>query len=107
MDLNYATHSRISDPGTSASLLVDLPHDLSDSARIAQDLIYHYMADQHLFGYCPPPERVREIDTRYLDQILARLTELDLRPLSELRPYEKRLVGCCRDFALVARTPSS
>lgn len=102
MDMSYATHSRFSDPGAYAPLLEDVPHDLAGISRIAQGLVYHYVADQHIFGYCPPHERLPEIDTRFMEQMLARLTELDPRSLSVPRAYENRLVGCCRDFALVA-----
>jgi hypothetical protein len=98
----YASHSTITDPGRYATLFDNLPHDLAGISRIAQGLVYHYVADQYVFGYCPPPERMPEIDTRYMEAILGRLMEMDDRPLTEARAYENRLVGCCRDFALIA-----
>src|SRR6185295_4750099 len=58
--------------------------------------------DQHTFGHIPPKNRLPEMDARYLENILARLMEMDNRPLTEARAYENRLVGCCRDFALLA-----
>lgn len=101
-DTNYAVQSSVTDPGQYAHLLDDLPSDLAGVARVVQGLVYHYMAGQYMFGYCPPQERMAEIDTRYAERILARLIELDDRPLTEPRAYEDRIVGCCRDFSLLA-----
>jgi hypothetical protein len=98
----YATHSPITNPGAYAHLFDDLPTDLAGISRVTQGLVYHYIADQHTFGYVPPPDRLPEIDTRAMERILARLMEMDDRPLSEPRAFENRLVGCCRDFALLA-----
>jgi hypothetical protein len=50
-------------------------------------------------GYTIPQERLSEVNFRYIDKMLARIIELDDRPLIEPRPPEKRLVGCCRDAA--------
>jgi hypothetical protein len=98
----YASHSTITDPGRYAFLFDDLPQDLAGISRVAQGLVYHYVADQYIYGYVPPSERMPEIDTRYMEAMLARLIEMDNRPLSEPRAYEHRLVGCCRDFSLLA-----
>lgn len=98
----YATHSPITNPGVYAHLFDDLPTDLAGISQVAQGLVYHYTADQHVFGYVPPKDRLPEIDTRYMEQMLARLMEMDDRPLNEPRAFENRLVGCCRDFALLA-----
>jgi hypothetical protein len=100
--LDYVTHSVVSNPGRFAHLFEDLPRDLAGISRVAQGLIYHYVADQYTYGYCPPTERLGEVDTRYLEAMLGRLIEMDRRPLTEPRAFENRLVGCCRDFALVA-----
>ncbi len=107
MDTFYATHSRFSDPGAYAPLLEDLPHDLAGISRIAQGLVYHYVADQHLFGYCPPQERLPEVDTRFMEQMLARLTALDPRSLSEPRSYENRLSLLSRAYTCRRRLPAS
>ncbi len=98
----YATQSPVSDPGAYAHLLDNLPHDIAGVAQVVQGLVYHYMAGQYVFGYQPPKERLREIDTRYVESMLARIVEMDNRPLAEARAYENRFVGCCRDFSLLA-----
>lgn len=97
----YASHSVYSDPGKYAHWLENLPQDAVGVSRVVQGLIYHYMAGQYIYGYCPPKERLGEIDTRLIERMLGRMIELDGRPLNEPRDFEKRLVGCCRDFSLL------
>jgi hypothetical protein len=92
----YTQHSRITDPGKQAHLFADLPRDIPGLCRTVQGLIVHYNGE-----FSIPPERLPEVDTRYVEAMLARIMELDDRPLTEARPPEKRLVGCCRDFAVL------
>jgi hypothetical protein len=99
---DYATHSFASNPARYASLFDDLPRDLAGISLVTQGLIYHYAADQYVYGYQPPPERLGEIDSRLIETILARILEKDDRPQCEPRAYEDHLLGCCRDFALLA-----
>lgn len=98
----YTTQSRISTPGSYAFLFDDVPHQLAGIARLTQGLIYHFAAGPAIFGYTPPQERMQETNTRYMERILARLLELDNHSLCEARSVEHRLVGCCRDNALLA-----
>lgn len=94
----YATQSPVTDPGENAGLFAGLPSTIDGLCRVAQGLCIHYM-DGETYGYEIPKERLPEIDTRYMEKMLARIIELDDRPLTEPRPPERRLVGCCRDFA--------
>ena len=94
----YATQSPITDPGGHAHRFVDLPTDVERLCRVVQGLILHYRSG-HLFN-CPiQVDRLPEIDLRDVAKMLDRIVELDDRALVEPRPPEKRLVGCCRDFA--------
>ncbi len=97
----YASHSANSNPGKYAYLLDELTIDYPGVSRVVQGLIYHYMAGQYIYGYCPPKERMGEIDSRLMERMLGRIIEMDSRPLSESRTFENRLVGCCRDFSLL------
>ncbi len=97
----YASQGPITDPGPEAGALAGLPGDLRALARIVQGLVFHYFADEAIFGWRPPRERITEIDTRHAAAMLARLAALDARPLTEPRPPERRLVGCCRDFTVL------
>ena len=96
----YATQSPITDPGESFGLFADLPGTINGLCRVVQGLCIHYMAGE-MYDYQIPKERLPEINTRYMDKMLARIVELDDRPLTEPRLPQKRLVGCCRDFALL------
>ena len=98
----YTSQSRTSDPGKYSYFLDALPTDLTGISQIIEGLIYHYFAGQRLYGWVPPKERLSEINTRSMERMLATLLEKDKRPLTEERTYEDRLIGCCRDFALIA-----
>ena len=93
----YRRQSVITDPGRHAHLYDALPEDIAGICRAAQGLIVHYAAPVHR----PTAERLREIDCRYMTAMLDRILELDNRPLTEARPLEKRLVGCCRDITVL------
>ncbi len=97
----YASHDPITDPGPAAGVLAGLPADLRALTRVVQGLVFHYFADEAIFGGRPPKERIVEIDTRRASAMLARLASLDPRPLTEPRSPERRLVGCCRDFTVL------
>jgi hypothetical protein len=96
----YRTQSPITEPGEYVGLFGDLPHDISGLCRAVQGLLFPIDGEE-LYGYTIPEDRRREVDTRHVEKMLARIVELDERPLSEPRPMEKRLVGCCRDMAVL------
>ncbi|MDJ0755297.1 MAG: transglutaminase domain-containing protein [Ardenticatenaceae bacterium] len=98
----YRSQSTTSNPGKYAYLFDGLPPDLAGIAKVAQGLVYHYFAHQHIYGWAPPQERLSEINTRTMPRILETLLAKDGRPLTKSRDYENRLVGCCRDFSLLA-----
>jgi transglutaminase superfamily protein len=97
----YAGHGAITDPGPEAAAFTGLPADIRSLTRVVQGLVFHYMADEAIFGWRPPKDRLAEIDTRSVRGMLARLRALDARPLTEPRPPERRLLGCCRDFTVL------
>jgi len=102
----YVTQSPITDPSEHVGLFVDLPDTIDGLCRVAQGLCIHYMEGAK-YGFEISEDRLQEVDTRYVDKILARITELDDRPLTGPRPPEKRFIGCCRDtttlFCTMAR----
>lgn len=91
----YVSQSAASSPGTYAHLFDGLSPDLAAISHVTQGLVHHYFSQ-------PPAERLGEIDTRYIERILARIAEMNHRPLTEARPTEQRFIGCCRDFSLIA-----
>lgn len=94
----YRTHSPITDPVSQAALFDALPDDLPGIAEAVRGLVYHFSADEQFFHWKVPQERLPEIDTRMVETILATLTAMDDRPLTEAREPHNRIVGCCRDF---------
>lgn len=93
----FKRQSVVTDPGEYASLYDAVPDDIAGICRTVQGLLVHYFAG----GYHAPADRICEIDSRYTTTMLQRILELDDRPLTELRPTEKRLVGCCRDYTVL------
>jgi hypothetical protein len=96
----YATQSRNTDPGRMAGLLDGLPKNFAELRQVASGLVIHYRGGNPL-QHGIPVERMREIDTRYVETMLTRLTELKDGPLTGLRSPKERLVGCCRDFTVL------
>lgn len=94
----YTAQTPFTDSEQYAASFADLSRDVAGLCRVVQGLIFHYReGEQH--SYTVPQERVTEIDTRFVEKMLARILELDQRPLTEARPVEKRFIGCCRDCA--------
>lgn len=96
----YSTQSPMSDPGEFAHLFKDLPTTIPELCGVVHGAIIHRDATE-FYGFKIPDERTAEIETRYMDQILKKIIELDGNPLSKTRLPEKRFTGSCRDFALL------
>jgi hypothetical protein len=96
----YRTRSPITDPGEQASLLDGLPSEVPELVRVVLGLVLHPVAAARM-GLDLPPERRRELDLRHVPRMLERIQELDPRPLLEERPPERRLIGNCRDSAVL------
>jgi hypothetical protein len=95
----YLVQSSITDPGEHSALLDDMPSDVEGLCRVVQGLIIHHLDGPRLFGYTVPQERLGELDTCSVVEMLRRICDLDDAPLTQERPPERRLTGCCRDFA--------
>ncbi len=93
----FAQPGQMTHPGPYADLFDHLPSDLGDLCRLIQGTTLHIFWAER-YGLKLPPERQGEVQLRTLERRLARLLELDPRPLTEARPLEKKLVGNCRDF---------
>ncbi len=93
----YAQQSVHSDPRAHAALFDALPDDADQIGAVVRNLIVHYRGG----GVDLSPDRLAEIDLRYVDRLL----ETDQRrfdaPLATPRPVAERVAGCCRDFSLL------
>jgi hypothetical protein len=97
-DLNYfARPGLMTDPGPHAPLFDALPARIDELCRIVQGTTLHVFWAERC-GLRLSPQRQAEVQLRTLERRLARLLELDPRPLAENRPLDRKLVGNCRDF---------
>jgi Transglutaminase-like superfamily len=94
----YAQPGPMTDPKNYAHLFEDLPADVAHLVRIVQGLAVHIFWAER-YGLHLTPQRQTEVNLRPVTQKLARMLEMDPRPLNEPRPLEKRLVCNCRDFS--------
>jgi hypothetical protein len=79
--------------------LAELPDDPVELCRAAQGLV---MLPHLAAGFGIPDSRSDERSIRPASAILRRLLELDRVPVGGQRPAERRVVGTCRHFALLA-----
>lgn len=96
-----ASHSPTTDPGAAAALLDALP---CDSARLPEAVSALVMDRQFAAGLrvAVAPDSAGDPECRTIRRILGRLRALDPAPLDVPRPPERRLIGVCRDHALLA-----
>lgn len=99
----FATPGVMTSPGRYTALLDGLPTELPELVRTVQGLILHVFWTEQ-YGVHHPPERREEVQLRVVERQLARILELDPRPLDQARPAETRLVGNCRDFSVLLTT---
>ena len=99
--LSYYTQPGVmSNAAEYAALLDDLPRDVPSLVRTLQGLAIHIFWAER-YGVKLAEERQAEVQIRSVRRKLARLLELDDRPLKEPRALKKRLVCNCRDFSLL------
>ncbi len=93
----YARQSIITDPKGEASLFERLPTDIPSLCKVVQGLLIHIFWAER-YGEQLSDERRQQVQLRHVARTLARIRELDNRPLTLARPLDKKLVGNCRDF---------
>jgi hypothetical protein len=96
----YAQPGPMTAPGPYAPLLDALPTELPALVRALQGVMLHIFWAER-YGVTLSDERKAEVNLRRVDRQLARIVELDDRPLTEARPHERKLVGNCRDFSVM------
>jgi excinuclease ABC subunit A len=96
----YAQHSVITDLGEHGDLLTGLPDDVEGLVRVVQGLLLHPL-NVELYHVQLSPRQREEVQLRSVAQMLARTRELDPAPLTVAREPAQRLVGNCRDHAVL------
>jgi hypothetical protein len=96
----WVGHSRMSDPGSCAAHVAELPADVGALNRVVGGLLIHsdwlgaYDVDAHKL-------RANSRTTLPVADRLADVLEADARPLRLPRLPRRRSAGTCRDFALM------
>jgi len=90
----------MTDPGEHADLLSDLPTSLPDLVSVVQGLLVHPLC-LDLYHVELSARQRAEVQLRSVSQMLARMRSLDPTPLTVARPPAERLVGNCRDHAVL------
>ena len=96
----YRGAEPLTDPGPYRELLDRMPHDIGDLCATVQGLVLNFHWAE-AYGVALSAERRRDAQARSLRAILARILELDDRPLHEPRPPDVRFAGTCRDFTVL------
>jgi hypothetical protein len=97
----YSSHSRFTDPGTTAHWLDGVDPSLAGIRKAASRQVFHYRAHGDITEHGFPPERGSEINLRYADAMFTRLEELNPAGPGVERKDTERVVGCCRDFTVL------
>jgi hypothetical protein len=98
----YARHSRFSTPGRHAALFDDLPVDPVGVARIIQGLLIYEHVAEPFYGCRLAEARRAESHIRPVENMIDALLAHDRRLLHVARSPDKRLVGICRHYMLLA-----
>jgi hypothetical protein len=97
----YTAQSTTSSAGDLAKLLDPLPSDPAGIVRAVAGLVVHPVALGRA-GLTHPYAAARDGEARYVRELLRRLAERDPAPLHVPRSVERRIVGTCRHYALLA-----
>ncbi len=97
----YRQHSVFSDPGEFAALWDTVPPTISDMKAAITPLLFHYRGDGNWDENGIEPERIGEVNLRYAADMLGCVNALKPIMAGEIRLPKERMVGCCRDWALL------
>jgi len=95
----YTTQGIMTDPGEYAYLYEELPSNLPELRNVLQGVLIHIF-HYHRHGIELSEKRKAEVNIRKVEDMLARIIELDDRPFIFQREPMKRLVANCRDYSV-------
>ena len=93
-------HRSITEPGTNTDLYENLPDSPADTINVIHGLMIHKLAAEAYDVSLSPIQRSEE-HLRTIPQILQHLQDRNPAPIINSREPRGRLVGICRDFAVV------
>lgn len=97
----YRAHSVFTQPGEFAALWDTVNPTIEDMKAAITPLLFHYRGDGDYAENGIAAERVEEINLRYAADMLACITKHKPIVAGEPRQASERMVGCCRDWALL------
>lgn len=97
----YQTQSVFSDPGSGATTWDHFPVDIEAMRKAVTPLVFHYRGDGDFAANGITQDRIEEINLRYAADMLTRLIALSPIEPGSPREARHRIVGCCRDWALL------
>jgi hypothetical protein len=96
----YKEHGIMTDPGEYEHLYAELPSDVAGLCRVVQSAVLHIFWTQ-AYGVELSEERKKEVTIRKVEDMLAKISAIDDRPLAFPREPEQRIVGNCRDYSVL------
>lgn len=97
----YSTQSMFTDPGAFTSLWDKVEPTIPAMKAAIQPLLFHYRAHGGFSENGIAADRIVEVDLRYADAMLSCIQEASpFEPGADRIPAQ-RMVGCCRDWALL------
>lgn len=97
----WRSQSMVTQLGRTSAAIDAIPADLASLRAVSQQLVTHYMGSSDGTSGPVEGERLSEVDTRYAQAMVARLLAMGPPVLARQRPANERIVGCCRDFAVL------
>jgi hypothetical protein len=97
----YATPATMTAAGRHAPLFDDLPTEVAELAAVVQGLIIHEHLAAPLYGVTLTDEARSSVHVRPVEGLLDRLLALDDRPLTTVRPPDRRVAGNCRHVTVM------
>lgn len=97
----YTNQSVFTQPGRFAELWDQVEPTIPAMKAAIQPLLFHYRGDGDYAENGIAEERVQEVDLRYADDMLACVDQLSPIQPGETREPRHKMVGCCRDWALL------
>lgn len=95
----YRKQGIISNPGRFLDLYEELPDNIEGIIRVIQGLFLHvFWAGS--YGVELDERQQEDVESRFIENILERIMEIDNSSLLESRPYKKRFFGNCRDHSV-------
>lgn len=95
----YTTQGIMTTPGEYEYLFKDLPSEVPEILKVLQGILIHIF-HAHRYGIELSEERKQEVNIRKVEDMLARINEMDARPIVFKRALDKRLVKNCRDYSV-------